>query len=304
MRANEFTELTAFIAVAQERSFRRAAAKLNLTPSTLSHALRALEERLGVRLLNRTTRTVAPTDAGHALLEKIVPAIASIETAIEGVNAFRERPHGVVRLNVPRMAASLVLAPVFRRFTHAFPDVKLEVAVDDGLVDIVGQGFDAGMRLGGSVDQDMTAVRVTPDFRIAILGSPDYFARHPAPATPHELHKHLCIGQRFIASGALYRWEFEKDGKPLVVQVSGPLVLDTPDLMISAALDGVGLIYSAVGPPTADHIATGRLVRVLEEWSPTIPGFFIYFPGHRQISAALRALLDMLRVQPLNEYDR
>ncbi|EOC0207317.1 LysR substrate-binding domain-containing protein [Cronobacter dublinensis] len=224
------------------------------------------------------------------------PAFTNIDAAIEGVNAYRLRPHGVIRLNVPRMAATLVLAPVFRRFARAFPDVTLEVAINDGFVDIVGEGFDAGIRLGQSVDQDMTAVRVTPDFKIAILGSPDYFASHPAPKSPQDLHNHLCIGRREIASGALYRWEFEQDGKPMVMQVSGPLVLDTPDLMISAALDGVGLIYSALGAATADHIAAGRLVRVLEEWSPTIPGFFIYFPGSRQISAALRALLSMLKV--------
>lgn len=297
MRANEYAELAAFVAISEERSFRRAAARLNLTPSTLSHSLRALEERLGVRLLNRTTRTVSPTDAGQALFEKVAPAFTNIDAAIEGVNAYRLQPHGVIRLNVPRMAATLVLAPVFRRFARAFPDVTLEVAINDGFVDIVGEGFDAGIRLGQSVDQDMTVVRVTPDFKIAILGSPDYFASHPAPKSPQDLHNHLCIGRREIASGALYRWEFEQHGKPMVVQVSGPLVLDTPDLMISAALDGVGLIYSALGAPTAEHIATGRLVRVLEEWSPTIPGFFIYFPGSRQISAALRALLSMLRVE-------
>lgn len=297
MRANEYAELAAFVAISEERSFRRAAARLNLTPSTLSHSLRALEERLGVRLLNRTTRTVSPTDAGQALFEKVAPAFTNIDAAIEGINAYRLQPHGVIRLNVPRMAATLVLAPAFRRFARTFPDVTLEVAINDGFVDIVGEGFDAGIRLGQSVDQDMTVVRVTPDFKIAILGSPDYFASHPAPKSPQDLHNHLCIGRREIASGALYRWEFEQDGKPMVVQVSGPLVLDTPDLMISAALDGVGLIYSALGAPTAEHIATGRLVRVLEEWSPTIPGFFIYFPGSRQISAALRALLSMLRVE-------
>jgi len=297
VRANEYAELAAFVAISEERSFRRAAARLNLTPSTLSHSLRALEERLGVRLLNRTTRTVSPTDAGQALFEKVAPAFTNIDAAIEGINAYRLQPHGVIRLNVPRMAATLVLAPAFRRFARTFPDVTLEVAINDGFVDIVGEGFDAGIRLGQSVDQDMTVVRVTPDFKIAILGSPDYFASHPAPKSPQDLHNHLCIGRREIASGALYRWEFEQDGKPMVVQVSGPLVLDTPDLMISAALDGVGLIYSALGAPTAEHIATGRLVRVLEEWSPTIPGFFIYFPGSRQISAALRALLSMLRVE-------
>lgn len=296
MRANELAELTAFVAVAEERSFRRAAARLNLTPSTLSHSLRALEERLGVRLLNRTTRAVSPTDAGQALLEQIGPAFASIETAVEGVNAFRAQPHGAVRINVPRMAATLVLAPIFGRFARAYPDVTLEVAANDGFIDIVREGFDAGIRLGESLDQDMRAVRVTPDFRTAIVGSPDYFTKYPVPKTPHDLHEHRCVGRREITSGGLYRWEFAKDGKPLVVQVSGPLILDTPDLMISAALDGVGLVYSAESI-TADHVSAGRLVRVLEDWSPFVPGFFLYFPGRRQVSAALRALLDMVRIE-------
>ena len=229
-------------------------------------------------------------------MARIAPAFASIETAVEGVNAFRAQPHGTVRLNVPRMAATMVLAPVFRRFARAFPDVMLEVAVNDAFIDIVREGFDAGIRLGESLDQDMTAVRVSSDFRAAVAGSPEYFANHPAPKTPHDLHKHLCVTWREIASGALFRWRFEKKGKPLTVQVSGPLVLDTHDLMISAALDGVGLLYTAESV-VAEHLASGRLVRVLEDWSPSVPGFYLYYPGRRQTSAALRALVAMLRVE-------
>lgn len=294
MRASELAELSAFVAVAEARSFRRAAARLNLTPSTLSHSLRSLEERLGVRLLNRTTRTVSPTDAGHALLKQIAPAFASIETAVEGINAFRLKPHGTIRLNVPHLAATMVLAPVLRRFALDYPDVTLEVAANDAFIDIVDEGFDAGIRLGESLDQDMTAVRVSPDFRTAIVGSPDYFTRHPVPATPHDLQTQPCIGYR-AASGILYRWEFEKDGRPLTVQVSGPLVIDAPSLMISAALDGVGLAY-ATESVVADHLASGRLIRVLEDWSPSFPGFYLYYPGRRQISAALRVLAEMLRL--------
>jgi DNA-binding transcriptional LysR family regulator len=294
MRANELAELSAFVAVAEARSFRRAAARLNLTPSTLSHALRSLEERLGVRLLNRTTRTVSPTEAGHALLKQIAPAFASIETAVESVNAFRNKPHGTIRLNVPHLAATMVLAPVLRRFALDYPDVTLEVAANDAFIDIVDEGFDAGIRLGESLDQDMTAVRVSPDFKTAIVGSPDYFTRHPVPETPHDLQNQPCIGYR-AASGTLYRWEFEKDGKPLTVQVSGPLVIDAPGLMISAALDGVGLAY-ATESVVADHLASGRLIRVLEDWSPSFPGFYLYYPGRRQTSAALRVLVEMLRL--------
>jgi DNA-binding transcriptional LysR family regulator len=295
MRANEFAELTAFVAVAEARSFRRAAIRLNLTPSTLSHSLRALEERLGVKLLNRTTRTVSTTDAGRALLAELAPAFATIETAVEGVNAYRARPHGTVRLNVPHMAAIMVLAPILGRFARDYPDVMLEIAANDAFIDIVREGFDAGIRLGESLDQDMIAMRVSPDFRTAIVGSPDYFATHPAPETPHDLHKHLCIGYR-AARGDLYRWEFEKDGKPLAVQVAGPLIIDSPNLLISAALDGVGLAF-ATESVVADHLASGRLVRALEDWSPSFPGFFLYYPGRRQTSAALRALLSMVRLE-------
>jgi DNA-binding transcriptional LysR family regulator len=293
MRANELAELTAFVAVAEERSFRRAAARLNLMPSTLSHSLRSLEERLGVKLLNRTTRTVSPTDAGHSLLAEIAPAFASIETAVEGINAFRAKPHGVVRLNVPHMAAAMVLGPIVGRFAKNYPDVTLEVAANDAFIDIVREGFDAGIRLGESLDQDMVAVRVSPDFKSAIVGSPAYFARYPIPGTPHDLQEHLCIGYR-AAAGTLYRWEFEKNGKPLTVQVSGPLIIDAPDLMISAALDGVGLAF-ATEQAISGHLASGRLVRVLEDWSLSFPGFFLYYPGRRQTSAALRALIETIR---------
>src|SRR5476649_1042138 len=219
MRTNELGELTAFIAVAEEKSFRRAAARLNLTASTLSHSLRALEERLGVRLLNRTTRTVSPTAAGQLLL-------AQIASAVEDVNAFRQHPHGSLRINAPRIAAQRVFTPIFQRFARDYPDVTLEVALNDGFVDIVKEGFDAGVRLRSDIQQDMNAVRVTPDFTAAVYGSPAYFRRFPLPVTPQDLQQHLCIGRREIASGALYRWQFEKEGKQWVVPVRGPLVLD------------------------------------------------------------------------------
>lgn len=295
MRAGDFGELAAFVAIAEEGSFRRAAARLNLTPSTLSHALRSLEDKLGVRLVNRTTRTVALTEAGQALLKQIGPAFATIETAVKTINGFRDHPAGVIRLNVPRLVAARVLAPKFRAFTERYPDVTLEIAAENGFVDIVKQGFDAGIRLGESLDRDMIAVRVTPDLRTAIVGSPDYFARFAPPLMPRDLHHHRCIGWRQTARGALYRWEFEKEGRALTVAVDGPLVLDDPDLMVDAALDGVGLAYSTEHS-VGDQLASGRLIRVLEDWCPAYPGFYLYYPSRRQNPAALRALVEMLRV--------
>ncbi|MFT3691201.1 LysR family transcriptional regulator [Paenirhodobacter sp.] len=295
MRTGDFGELAAFVAIAEEGGFRRAAARLNLTPSTLSHSLRSLEEKLGVRLVSRTTRTVALTEAGEALLRQIGPAFARIETAVETINTFRDHPAGTVRISVPRAVAARVLVPKFRAFSDRYPDVTLEVAAENGFVDIVKQGFDAGIRLGESLDRDMIAVRVTPDLRAAVVAAPDYLARFPAPETPRDLHRHACIGWRQPGSGALYRWEFAKDGQALSVAVTGPLILNDPDLMVDAALSGVGLAY-ATEQHVADHLAAGRLIRVLEDWCPPYPGFFLYYPGRRQPPAALRALVEMLRV--------
>lgn len=296
MRTGDLGELATFVAIAEEGGFRRAAARLNLTPSTLSHALRSLETRLGVRLVNRTTRTVALTEAGHALLRQIGPAFASIETAMESVNTFRDHPAGTIRISVPRTVAVHVLAPKFRDLADLCPDVTLEVAAENRFIDIIKEGFDAGIRLGESLDLDMIAVRVTPDFNTAVVASPDYISRYPAPVTPRDLHQHRCIGFRQIASGALYRWEFAKEGRVLNVSVSGPLVLDDPDIMLTAALDGVGLAYLTEQHIRA-HLASGRLVRVLEDWCPSYPGFFLYYPSRRQVPAALRLLADTLRVQ-------
>lgn len=295
MRGAEFADLAAFVAVAEQRSFRRAAARLGLSPSALSHAMRALEERLGAKLLNRTTRSVALTEAGSQLLARLAPAFGEIAGAIEDVNAFRQSPSGTVRLNAPRLAAHLVLAPAFGRFTRAYPDVHLEVEEDDRFTDIVARGFDAGIRFGEHVERDMVAVRISPDLRAAIVASPHYFEQRLRPITPHDLKDHACIRFRQMASGALYRWEFERTVEKLDVVVDGPLTLDDPDLMIAAALDGVGLAY-AIEARIADHLAAGRLVRVLEDWCPPFPGFYLYYPSRRQLSAAMRALTDFLRI--------
>lgn len=294
MRTGDLGELAAFVAIAEEGGFRRAAARLNLTPSTLSHSLRSLEQKLGVRLINRTTRSVSLTEAGHALLARIGPAFASIETAVETINDFRDHPAGTLRLSVPRTVVARLLIPKFRAFADRYPDVTLEIAAENGFVDIVKQGFDAGIRLGESLDRDMIAVQVTPDLRTAVVASPDYLSKFPPPESPRDLHRHRCIGSRQIGSGSLYRWEFERAGRALSVAVNGPLVLDDPELMVGAALEGVGLAY-ATEQYIDDHLATGRLVRLLEDWCPPYPGFFLYYPSRRQTPAALRALIETLK---------
>lgn len=296
MRTNEWGELTAFVAVAEEKSFRKAAARLNLTASTLSHTLRALEERLGVRLLHRTTRTVSPTQAGQALLADIAPAFNTIANALERVNVFREHPQGRVRINMPRIAAEMIFLPRLSTFYRQYPDIQLELATNDGFVDIIRDGFDAGVRIRSDVQQDMSVVRLTPDFQSAVYGSPHYFEQHPIPLTPADLQHHSCIGRREISGGTLYRWEFEQADRQITIPVDGPLTVDSISMMTRIALDGIGLIYSAQSPEHDELVAAGRLIRVLADWSITCPGFFLYYPGHRQLPAALKAVIDSFRL--------
>lgn len=288
-------ELTGFVLVARERSFRRASAILSVTPSALSHAVRSLEQRVGVRLLHRTTRQVGMTEAGQVFYSQVEPALQAIGVAIDSVNAFRDHPCGQVRINVPYLAAEMVLARRFGDFTRTYPDIRLEMAINDHFVDIVKEGYDAGIRLGDSVGKEMVAVRVTPDLRSAIVASPAYWAAHPAPRTPKDLMQHRCISFRAGSSGTLYPWEFEKDGKTFALQLDGPLVLDNNDMMIAAALDGVG-VAPIVESTIEKELREGSLIQVLPEWSPRFPGFFMYYPGRRQNSSALRALVDFLRI--------
>lgn len=288
-------ELTGFVLVAKERSFRRAAAHLGVTPSALSHAMRALEERVGVRLLHRTTRQVNLTDAGQLFYGQVEPALQAIGLAMESVNAFRDQPRGKLRINVPYLAADMVLAQRFGEFNRAYPDITLEVAINDHFVDIVETGFDAGIRLGESVAKEMIAVRVTPDLRSAIVASPAYWEAHPPPQTPKDLRQHRCISFRAGASGNLHPWEFEKDGEAIALQLAGPLILDNNDMMIAAALGGVG-VAPVVESTIEQELREGRLVQVLADWSPRFSGFFLYYPGRRQHSLALRALVDFLRL--------
>ena len=295
MRSSELGELAAFAAIAREGNFRRAAAQLELKPSTLSSAMRALESRLGVRLLNRTTRSVSLTEAGQQLFTTLAPALEEIDAALETVNGFRAHPMGRLRLSVPRSVAASLILPLFRRFSERYPDIVLELAAENGFVDIVKEGFDAGVRLGESVAPGMVAVRITPDMSRAVVGAPAYFARHPPPQTPNDLRAHNCIGYRKISSGELHRWAFAKDGETLNIAVRGNLILDDAGLMLDAATDGIGLAYTA-DSYAAPYLANGRLQRVLADWCPPFPGFYLYYPGRRQISAALRALIDALKV--------
>jgi DNA-binding transcriptional LysR family regulator len=284
--------LSALAAVAEERSFTKAAVRLGVSTSALSHAVRGLEERLGVRLLARTTRSVAPTEAGEQLLGQVGPALGDIRTALHGVGRLAERPAGRLRIVMPRLAASMVLLPKLARFGREYPDVVLDVATDSRPVDIVAERFDAGIDIGEFIQRDMVAVRVSPDLRAAIVASPAYFKAHPKPRRPQDLLQHRCIGCRH--GTALYRWEFEKGGKEVTVGVPGPVVLDDVELMVQAALDGVGIAFTfeaQVGP----LLARRRLVRVLEDWCPPWPGYFIYYPSRRHQPPGLSALIETLR---------
>src|SRR6516164_7795985 len=274
MQRAAVSDLSAFVAVATHRSFSRAAAELGLSPSALSHTVRSLEERLDLRLLNRTTRSVAPTEAGERLLERLRPALR-------------------LRLNVPRSAALLLLAPVMTRFIKAYPQMRLEITTEDRLVDIVASGYDAGVRFGESVERDMVAVRIGPDLRMAVVGSPAYFRRHPRPLKPRDLHDHACIRFR-LPSGSMYRWEFEKKGEVLEVEVDGPLTLSDQQVMLQAALDGAGLAI-VLESHARPHLKARHLVRVLADWCPPFPGYFLYYPSRRQVPAGLRAFIDMMR---------
>jgi DNA-binding transcriptional LysR family regulator len=295
MLQNDLSALSAFLAVAEERSFTRAAKRLGVTPSAMSHAMRVLEEGVGVRLLSRTTRSVAPTNAGEKLVARLCPAITDIQEALDQVSGLRNKPAGHVRLLVPRLAASTVLAPKLGQFARDYPDIVLDVTTDDSRIDIVAEGFDAGIHFGEYIEKDMIAVRVSADLRPVIVGSPEYLKSNGRPKLPRDLLRHRCINFRHGDAG-LYRWEFEKGKKSLSVAVNGPLIVDDLDLVIRAALDGVGLAYMSEDN-AAPHLASGALVRVLEDWCQPFPGFFLYYPSRRQQPAALSALIDVLRLQ-------
>lgn len=287
---HDLNELEAFIAVARHRSFRKAAEERNVTASSLSHTLRALEARLGIRLLNRTTRSVEPTEAGKHLYARLSGVIADLDQALDEINGFRDTVQGALRLNVPRPAARLLLAPLLGGFLKAHPHVTIEVVTDDQLVDIVAQGYDAGVRFGESLALDMVAVPIGPALRFAVVASPAYLAAHGRPANPADLRGLPCIGRRF-PSGVVYAWEFERDGESLSVGVDGPLVLDDDEMMVAAARDGIGIAFVHEFY-ALEQIRQGKLVRLLEEWCPAMPGFHLYYPSRKHMSAALRSLVD------------
>jgi len=293
MKRIDPADLSIFIAIANHLSFSRAAIELGVTPSSLSHALRAVEERLGVRLVNRTTRSVALTEAGQRLYARIKPAFLDINDAIDDLNTFRDTPSGTLRFNASRAAAKVALLPAVMRFQRRYPDVNVEVVVDNAMIDIVAAGFDAGVRLGETIEADMITTAIGPRQRFAVVATPDYFERYPKPQTPEDLRGQPCIRYRFL-SGVMYRWEFERGGIELDVDVDGPLTVSDQDIMVDAALGGAGLAY-LFEDQISDMLADGRLVRVLEDWCPFYPGFYLYYPSRRQAPAALRAFLDFVR---------
>jgi DNA-binding transcriptional LysR family regulator len=290
---NDLGELAAFAVVAEERSFTRAAVRLGISQSALSHSMRGLEKRLGLQLLARTTRSVSPTAAGTALLQDLTPALERIERSLAEARKRRESPTGRIRLIIPRTAANMVLLPKLARFARTYPEIVLEVTSSYDPVDLVAGEYDAGVQIGEFIQRDMIAVRVSKDLRLAVVGSPEYFKARKIPRTPRDLKDHACIGFRF--SSGIYRWEFEKGRKALTVNPQGPATFDDPDLVVQAVLNGVG-IATTLEQPLSEMIAEGRLVQVLKDWCPTFPGYFLYYPSRRNQPAALAALINTLRL--------
>ena len=290
-------DLIAFIAVARERSFTRAAAKLSVSQSALSHTIRGLEERLGIRLLTRTTRSVAPTEAGERLLATIGPRFDEIDVALARLTELRDRPAGSIRITAAEHAAKTVLWPALHELLPDYPDINVEVVIDYGLTDIVAERFDAGVRLGEQVEKDMIAVRVGPDMRMAVVGSPTYFTRRNRPRAPRDLTDHVCINVRLPTYGGIYAWEFEKARREVRVRVEGQLVANNLDMRLNAALAGLGLAYLPEDQVTS-HIESGSLIRVLADWCPPFPGYHLYYPSRRQATPAFALLVDVLRYRP------
>ncbi|QKK32276.1 LysR family transcriptional regulator [Rhizobium indicum] len=297
MSRDSINDLTVFLAVAREQSFTRAAAKLGVSPSALSHSMRLLEERLGVRLLTRTTRRVSVTDAGERLLHSIEPHFDGIDTALAALTELRDKPAGTVRITAGEHPTTSILWPAIERLLPEYPDIKFEITVDGALTDIVAERYDAGIRLGEQLNGDMIAVRIGPEMRMVVVGSPDYFARHPKPSTPQDLTAHACINIRLPTYGGYLVWEFEKDGREVRVRVDGPLAFNTTQMVMRAALGGVGLAY-LFEDHARDEIESGRLVTVLDDWNPLFDGYFLYYPSRRQMSPAFSVLVDALRYRP------
>ena len=294
MARDTISDLSTFLAVARERSFTKAAARLHLSPSALSHTIRLLEERLGVRLLTRTTRSVSLTEAGERLLDTVKPHFEEIEAALSALTELRDKPAGIVRITAGEHAAETVIWPVVERLLPDYPDIKVEIIIDNGLTDIVTERYDAGVRLGEQVDKDMIAVRIGPDMRMAVVGTPSYFAQHPKPVTPQDLTAHACINIRLPTYGGFYAWEFEKDGRELRVRVDGPLAFNVSRMALTAARNGAGLAV-VMEDKIREELEDGRLIRVLSDWCPPFSGYHLYYPSRRQLSPAFAVLVDALR---------
>jgi len=294
MARENFNDLIAFVTVAREGSFTRAAAQLGVSQSALSHTIRGLETRLGLRLLTRTTRSVAPTEAGERLLATAAPRFDEIDAELAALSELREKPAGNIRISAADHAANSVLWPRLASFLPGYPDIKVEITINYGLIDIVAERFDAGVRLGDQVAKDMIAVRIAPDLRMAVVASPSYLCRRPAPQTPHELAAHDCINLRLPTHGGLYAWEFQKDGHGLNVRVQGQLVFNSSPAILRAALAGFGLAFVPEDMVRQD-VAEGCLMRVLEDWCPDFPGYHLYYPSRRQAMPAFALLVEALR---------
>ena len=295
MNREDWGNLAAFALVAEERSFTRAAARLGVSPSALSHSIRILEESMGVRLLARSTRSVATTDAGERLLERLRPALDDISQAWSEVGQLAHRPAGHIRISSTRYAAAKIIGPVLPKFAVAYPEISVEVLIEPGFTDIIAQRFDAGVRFGESVAKDMISARISRDQIPVVVASPDYFRTNPIPTSPHALRSHRCIGFRHMAAGVVYRWEFEKERHKLDLSTDWSFVFNDEDMMIDAALAGVGVTYVFEDMVSA-HLQSGALVRVLEDWCAPTPGYFLYYPSRRQQTPALAALIKALRV--------
>jgi DNA-binding transcriptional LysR family regulator len=294
MHRVDLTDLAAFMVVAEEKSFTRAAAKLATSQSALSHKMRRLETRLGVRLLTRTTRSVAPTEAGERLLETLVPALQSIDTQVATLSDFRDKPTGTIRITTPRHAAHTVLWPAIARLLPEYPDIHVELSIDSGFADIVSDRFEAGVRLGEALAKDMIAVRIGPDLRMVVVGSPGYFASRPMPKIPQDLAAHSCINLRLQSGGGFYVWELEKEGREVNVRVEGQLTFNDVEMVIRAAEAGLGLGF-VMEDQVATQIESGALISVLDDWSEPFAGYHLYYPSRRQPSAAFAVLVNALQ---------
>lgn len=294
MRRDEIADLAAFVVVAEERSFTRAATRLGMAQSALSQIVRRIEERLGVRLLSRTTRSVAPTEAGERLIATLGPMLHDLDVAVASLGDLRDRPSGTIRITTVEHAAKTIIVPAMKRLLPDNPDIKVEITIDYGLADVVADRFDAGVRLGGDIAKDMIAVRIGPDTPMAIVGSPDYFRKHPAPASPAQLVDHRAINLRLPTSGTLNGWRLTPGGRETRVRIDGPLVLNTIALILDATLDGHGLSYLPLDQ-VRPHLKAGRLMRVLDKFTPDLPGYHLYYPHRRHPSAAFTLFVDSLR---------